>query len=107
MAVALHEMDVRVDRPVWRMAEVAESLGYSTVLHLGYGMGEAVIEAAMREPARVRPFIESACRFSDDQLRGIDDSPNGCAAVEARVALLVEVREVIKWFPKSNPSGPA
>ena len=95
-------MDANVDPAVRRLAEMAEGLGYSLVLHLGYGMGEAVVVAAAREPGRVRPFIDSACRFSDDQLRGADDSPEGHAAVRARNSLLVEVREIISRFPKTS-----
>lgn len=102
IAVPLKEMDVNVDPAVRRLAETAEGLGYSFVLHLGYGMGEAVVVAATREPGRVRPFIDAACRFSDDQLRGADTSPEGRAAVKARNALLVEVRKVISGFPKTS-----
>ncbi|MEJ7799921.1 MAG: hypothetical protein WKF60_05335 [Ilumatobacter sp.] len=50
----------------------------------------------------MRPFIEAASRFSDDQLRGADNSPEGLAAVRARNALLAEVRQIVTHVPKEQ-----
>ncbi|GEM_PF-4129396 len=100
IVVPLDRLDVEIDPAARRMAELAEGLGYSVVLHFGYGMGEAVVVAVAQEPDRVRPFIEAASRFSNDQLRGADNSPDGIAAVHARNALLAEVRRIISRVPK-------
>jgi len=102
LAIPLDELDIDVDPPVRRMAELAEGLGYSSVLHLGYGMGEAVVVAAGRAPDRIGPLVELASRFSDEQLRGADSSPQGIAAVRARNALLLEVREIVSAIPKAG-----
>ncbi len=83
IAIPLDQLDVEVDPATRRMAEMAESLGYSDVLQFGYGIGEAVVVAAAQEPDRVRPFVEAALRFSDYQL------------------LLSEVRQIVSCIPKA------
>jgi hypothetical protein len=101
LVVPLGQLDVAaLDPDSLRMAVLAEGLGYSLVLHLGYGMGEAVVVAVKEQPSRVQPLIESACRYSDEQLRGADRSAQGMAAVRSRNALLTEVREILRRHPK-------
>jgi hypothetical protein len=101
LAVPLDRLDLdTLDPGTRRMAVLVERLRYSGVLHLGYGMGEAIVVAATNEPDRMRPFIESACQFSDGQFLGADRFPEGVAAVAARNALLLEVRQIVSRYPK-------
>ena len=50
------------------------TLGGSTVLFYGYGMGEAVAVAATIDPGRVEPLIEAMQAFTDDEILGHPDA---------------------------------
>ena len=93
------------DPDVQRMAEMAESLGHSRVLHYGYGMGEAVLVAYRRQPQRLRPYIDRACQFALDQLQGAPDAARLKDAVRARNDLLLAVREIVADHPKEPHTG--
>lgn len=102
VAVPLEQLPVHDDEGVHRMAEVLETLGYSSELQYGYGMGEAVLFAVRVMPQRMRPLIERAGEFTHDQLRGVPDAPDVEAAVRARNELLHAVREIVAAHPKRH-----
>ena len=104
LTVPLEELEPDADPDVQRMAEMAELLGHSLVLEYGYGMGEAVLAAYREQPQRLRPFIDAACRFTLDQLRGSPDAPGVDEAVRARNMLLREVRDIVAAHPKEPPA---
>jgi hypothetical protein len=105
LVIPLEQLAAHDDPDVQRMAVMAESLGYSGVLHYGYGMGEALLEAYRRQPQQLRPFIDRACGFTLEQLRGTPDLPGMTDAARARNQLLLTVREIVAAHPKELRAG--
>lgn len=102
-AVALDRLEPADDPDVQRIAELAESLPHSRVLHLGYGKGEAVLVAHQLRPDAVKPLASHACRFTAEGLRGQPGSPDLHDAVRARNDVLAAVRDIVATRPKSLP----
>lgn len=101
----LDELDLeQLDPDTRRIAMLVEGLGHSRVLDLGCGMGEAIIVAAQRDPARLRPLIAAACEYQDDELRGQGRSTRTAAAIRARQAVISAARDVVAEGPETGPS---
>lgn len=100
LVVPLDELEPHADPDVQRMAAMLESLGHSAVLQYGYGMGEALLAAYRRQPQRLRPYIDRACEFTLDQLRGDPEALGVEDAVRARLELEQAVREIVAAQPK-------
>ena len=65
---------------------------------------EALLVAYHLDPAKLRPFVEHACEFTLEQLRGEPNAPGVQAAVRAWNDLLTAVREIVAAHPK-EPHG--
>ena len=78
------------------------TLGGSTVLFYGYGMGEAVAVAATIDPGRVEPLIEAMQAFTDEEILGHPDAEPArmLMAVTSRNDLMNVVRESVTTHPK-------
>jgi len=104
----LDEFDLeQLDPNTRRMAILAAGLGHSRVLDLGFGMGEAIIVSAQRDPGRLRPLIITACEYEDDELRGQGRSARTAAAVRARQEMISAARDVVAEIRKTGPSDNA
>jgi hypothetical protein len=104
LARGIEEFDLeQLDPQTRRMAVLVEGLGHSRVLDLGFGMGEAIIVAAQRDPARLRPLIPAACEFSDDELRGVGRSARIASALGARHEMVSAARDVVARISKTGP----
>lgn len=99
--VPIDELDIDADDNTRRVAELFEQLP-STVLHLGYGMGESVMVAADIAPERVRPLVDDLAEFRDDEILGRELTERGHRAVQQRHALAMLVREVVELRPKPD-----
>lgn len=100
LAVPLVRLQPHEDPLVQRAAEVLESLDFSVVLHHGYGMGEALIEAYRHDASVLRPLIARTSNFTDAQLVGTPGVAGADAAVLARNDLLAAVRAIVATYPK-------
>ena len=105
LSVPIDGLGIDIDDTTRRIAELFDRCS-STVLDLGYGMGESVIVAADVDPERVRPLIEDLARFRDDEIlgecRGLESTKRTRRAVQHRHALATLVREVVELHPKPD-----
>jgi hypothetical protein len=99
LVVQVEDLQIPMTESVRRAAVVCDALGFSAVLHYGYGMGEAVAVAASMAPTLVEP-LANACRdVTDDQLFGRPDT-DFQRAVRCRNDLIDVVRRIVSANPK-------